>query len=220
VSAEIAAAAGNLVPPASYVSAIAAGLHIPLNSRFSNGATMPSSRAAVFLDRDGVLVRDVHYLRRPSQIELLPHLERLRMLQDRYYLIVATNQSGIARNLFTEADLLEIHSELVRELASHRVLVDAFYYCPHLPSAVNEAYRKICECRKPAAGLLRRAAVDWALDLKCSYIIGDSVRDVEAGNAAGLAGAFLIGHDLKNGVNHRSVRNLAEAIEVILGGAA
>ncbi len=208
------------MPSAPRVSSAAPGLHIPFNSRLVEGAAKPSSRAAVFLDRDGVLVRDVHYLRRPSQIELLPDVERLTSLQDRYHLIVATNQSGIARKFFTEADLLEIHSELVRELAARNIVIDAFYYCPHLPTAVEETYRLTCDCRKPGDGLLRRAAADWHLDLRCSYIIGDSLRDVQAGNTAGLADSFLIGKSLENTLKHRTVQSLSAAIDIILGGVA
>ena len=220
MSAEIIVRATEVLQPRSRMSSATPGLHIPFNSRFLGESTKPSSRAAIFLDRDGVLVRDVHHLRRPSQIELLPDVARLRSLQDRYHLIVATNQSGIARRFFTEADLLEIHSELVHQLAGRKLLVDAFYYCPHLPNAVDQAYRVACDCRKPSAGLLRRAAADWDLDLGCSYMIGDSLRDVEAGRAAGLAESFLIGDPVGQAVTYRVVQNLSAAIDTILGGVA
>lgn len=196
---------------ACQVTRVAAGLHLPANSRFLGGP-QPATRAAVFLDRDGVIVRDVHYLRTPSQIDFLGHVEILANLQDRYYMVIATNQSGIARELFTEEDLAVIHSDLVAELASRGVIIDAFYYCPHLPTADLAAYRMDCNCRKPKPGMLFRAAREYGLDLERSYMIGDSRRDVEAGVAAGLAGSFQI--------EQEGGPDLAEAVRGILGGAA
>src|SRR5437588_12949400 len=99
----------------SLVRQVSPGLHLPLNSRFLAGEP-PATRAAVFLDRDGVIVRDVHYLGKPSQIEFLPFTALLGALGERFYLVVVTNQSGIARGLFSEEDLLNIHSELVSQL--------------------------------------------------------------------------------------------------------
>jgi len=205
----------------AYVSAVAPGLHIPFNSRLL-GRTSLEMRPAVFLDRDGVLVRDVHYLKKPSQIELLPGIASLTSLQDRFRLIVATNQSGIGRNLFTESDLLVIHSALVHQLSRHDILIDAFYYCPHLPSAANEAYRVTCECRKPKPGLLSRAAADWGIDLKCSYMVGDSLRDMAAGCAAGLAENILLSdREISDSwPKHQQAPDLAAAVKIILGGTA
>lgn len=167
-------------------------------------------------------MRDVHYLREPSQIEPLPFVEQLCYLQNRYYLIVATNQSGIARNLFTEDDLLLIHSQLVERLYASGVTIDAFYYCPHLPNALNPAYSVVCECRKPGPGLLRRAATEWELDLGSSYMIGDSLRDVETGNAAGVAASIHLGgkNIPGNTLNFQAVPDLKRAVEIILGGVA
>jgi D-glycero-D-manno-heptose 1,7-bisphosphate phosphatase len=205
----------------AYVSAVAPGLHIPFNSRLL-GRTSLETQAAVFLDRDGVLVRDVHYLKKPSQVELLPGIASLTSLQHRFHLIVATNQSGIGRNLFTESDLLLIHSELVHQLSRHDILIDAFYYCPHLPSAANEAYRVACECRKPKPGLLCRAAADWDVDLKGSYMIGDSLRDMAAGCAAGLAESILLSDSEvpDSCPKHQQAQDLAAAVKIILGGTA
>ncbi len=205
--------------PPAYVSAVRAGLHVPFNSRFFGGTT-PQTRAAVFLDRDGVLVRNVHYLKKPSEIEVSPDVAALLSLLDRFYLIVATNQSGIARNLFSETDLLLIHSELVHQLSVQGILIDAFYYCPHLPSAVNESYRMTCNCRKPGPGLLLQAAADWNIDLERSYMIGDSLSDIEAGSAAGLTESILLGDAevLDSSPKHRRAQDLATAAKLILGG--
>lgn len=186
-----------------------------MNSRF-RGGRQPTTRAAVFLDRDGVIIRDVHFLRRPSQISFLPHVELLANLLEGYYLVVATNQSGIARKFLTEDDLLAIHSELVVGLAARGIVIDALYYCPHLPTAEVLDYRVDCNCRKPRPGMLLRAGQEHSLDLTESYMIGDSARDLEAGRAAKLRAGILI----DSGPNsNRANPNLAEAVGAILGGA-
>jgi D-glycero-D-manno-heptose 1,7-bisphosphate phosphatase len=204
----------------SQILAIAPGLHLPFNSRLLKETRLAAQRAAIFLDRDGVIVRDVHYLRRPSEIELLPNAVALRLLQDRFFLVVATNQSGIARNFFTEQDLIAIHSDLVLQLAALGVVIDAFYYCPHLPTGAVEAYRVDCECRKPKAGMLLRATADWGISLESSYMIGDSRSDMEAGRAAGLAENILLGSDMDTTLKYAVAKDLAHAARIILGGAA
>jgi|ERR1700693_721884 len=204
---------------ASHIQAISPGLHLPFNSRFRGGA-QPALRAAIFLDRDGVIVRDVHYLKKLSQIELLSSAALLGALRGRFYLVVATNQSGIARGLLTEEDLLNIHSELVLQLAAEGVIIDAFYYCPHLPAATIDSYRIACECRKPKAGMLLRAAADWRIDIQRSYIVGDSDSDVEAGRAAGLAENILLGGSPDVVREYTCAKDLSQAVQIILGGAA
>jgi len=170
-------------------------LHVPDNSRFvvqRVGATQPSSQAAVFLDRDGVIIEDVHFLKSPSQLHILPGAARaLRKLQGQFYVIVVTNQSGIARGLLTEEELLEIHSELVRDLATEGAVLDALYYCPHLPEAPVLFYRQECDCRKPKPGMLLRAKRDWNIDMAHSFMVGDAPRDIEAGCAVGVKGILL-----------------------------
>jgi D-glycero-D-manno-heptose 1,7-bisphosphate phosphatase len=203
----------------SFVRSISPGLHLPFNSRFLGGA-QPATRAAVFLDRDGVIVRDVHYLRKPSQIEFLPSTTLLGALRERFYLVVATNQSGIARGLFTEEDLLNIHSELVSQLATEGVVIDAFYYCPHLSSATIESYRVACDCRKPKAGMLLRAAKELGIELQHSYMVGDSARDMEAGRLAGLTENILLRGGPDSVREHRCAKDLSHAVRIILGGAA
>jgi D-glycero-D-manno-heptose 1,7-bisphosphate phosphatase len=174
------------------IAQAAPGLHIPRNSRLSAGEEIPGRRA-VFLDRDGVIVRDVHFLRAPSQLELMPGAAKaLRLLGSSFYLVVATNQSGIARGFFSEDALLAIHAELTRQLTAQGAFLDAFYYCPHLPDGTVEAYRMECECRKPKPGMLRRAGNTWGIDLSRSYKIGDRSRDIQAGVAAGLAGGIMV----------------------------
>lgn len=151
------------------------------------------TQPAIFLDRDGTLNREVDYLRRPEQLELLPGVgAALRDLHDAgYLLIVVTNQSGIARGLLSEATLAEIHAKLRDLLAAEGVALDHLAYCPHHPTVGMPGYRVSCPCRKPAPGMLLDAARRLDLDLGASWMIGDSVRDLEAGRAAGTGGVLV-----------------------------
>ena len=165
-------------------------LHLPSNSRLARSEpnnNRPTTGSAVFLDRDGVLVEEVHYLREPGQLKILPGVvSGIRTLASRFYIIVVTNQSGVARDLLTEEDLLGIHTELVRRLSGQGAVIDALYYCPHLPDAPVRAYSVPCDCRKPAPGMMLRAATDWGLDLARSFLVGDMPRDIQSGRAAGV----------------------------------
>jgi len=150
---------------------------------------------AIFLDRDGTLIADVGYVRHPDDVRLLPGaadaLKRFRDLGFR--LVVVSNQSGVARGLFTDQQLQEIHQRLEQVLASDGVRLDAAYYCPYLPGpeAVVESYRRDSELRKPRPGMLLKAAQEHGLDLAGSWMIGDSPRDVEAGRRAGCRTILL-----------------------------
>lgn len=200
-------------------------LHLPDNSRLTapdKSELQPASKAVIFLDRDGVLVEDVHFLRHPSQLRILPGvIQALRALKDHFYLIVVTNQSGIARGLFTETDLLAIHTELVQRLTAKGALVDALYYCPHLPEgAAVKTYQVTCQCRKPRPGMLLQAKRDWDIDLSHSFLVGDMPRDIEAGAAVDVTG-ILVGNE--NGVvgyGYAFAPDLAAAASQILMHAA
>lgn len=146
-----------------------------------------SGRRAVFLDRDGVLIRDVVHLTSASQIEILPGVpESLRRLRDAgWLLVVVTNQSVVARGLVTEEQLGEIHRVLEGQLRARGAAVDAIYYCPHHPEGVVTTYRTVCDCRKPEPGMLLRATADLGIDLRASVMVGDAGSDIEAGRRAG-----------------------------------
>lgn len=168
---------------------------------------------AVFLDRDGLICRDVHYLRRPEDFELLPGVaEGIKKLNELgVKVIVATNQSGIARGYFTEEDLRRIHERMERELGERGARVDAIYYCPHHP---NEG----CSCRKPRTGMLERAARDFGLDLKKCFIIGDRKLDLEAGKNAGCTRILVPSPETEPGIEGEAdfvARDLSEAAEFI-----
>ena len=119
---------------------------------------MPSK--AIFLDRDNTLIEDPGYLADPDGVRILPGVElALKSLaQAGYLLVVVTNQSGIARGYFTEADLASIHAKLAADLSVEGAHLDGILYCPHHPDIGEPPYRRICDCRKPLPGLVLRAA--------------------------------------------------------------
>jgi histidinol-phosphate phosphatase family protein len=143
-------------------------------------------RRAVFTDRDGTINPDLHYLDRAERIELYPGVARgVRRLRERGFTVVCvTNQSGIGRGLYTDADVHRIHERVNERLAGEGARVDAFYYCPHMPGAG-------CDCRKPNTGLFERAAREHRIDLRSSAIIGDRALDVEVGERLGLLTALV-----------------------------
>ena len=142
---------------------------------------------ALFLDRDGTLVHSSHYPSRPEQLRLYDGIgTELRLLQRMgLRLVIITNQSGIARGYFTEADLERMHEHLARELLKEDIYLDGIYSCPHHPDGVLPELAVRCQCRKPQPGMLLQAAADLDLDLEHSWFIGDILDDVEAGNSAG-----------------------------------
>ncbi len=144
------------------------------------------NRRAVFLDRDGVIVRD-HPVVAARQLEVLPGVAgAIRAVREVGYLVfVATNQPIVARGLATEADVRETHLQLQATLEAAGAQVDGFYVCPHHPNATIAQYRVECECRKPRPGLLLAAASDHSLDLSASVMVGDRLTDVAAGRRAG-----------------------------------
>ena len=149
--------------------------------------------AALFLDRDGTLTYPYHYPSRPEHLRLYPGIgEPLRALQHAgFRLIVVTNQSGIARGYFTEADLARMHAHLQSALAAQGVWLDAIYHCPHHPDGVVSGLNTRCVCRKPQPGMLLQAASDFSLDLTRSWFVGDILDDIEAGARAGCRTALV-----------------------------
>lgn len=154
---------------------------------------MAKSAAAVFLDRDGTVIADPGYLRDCAQVRLLGGVvEALRRFGEAgFRLVIVTNQSGIARGYLTEIELAAVHTHLRRMLEAQGVRLDGMYYCPYHPEGAVEAYRKDSDWRKPQCGMLKAAASDLGLDLCASWMIGDSLRDVEAGKRAGCRTVLL-----------------------------
>jgi D-glycero-D-manno-heptose 1,7-bisphosphate phosphatase len=153
-----------------------------------------NGRLAVFFDRDGTLIEDVGYLRSPGEIHLIPGAaEAVRLLNDRHIpAYVVSNQSGIARGLFSEQDLVEIHRRLAEELAAAGAHIDRIYYCPHHPTEGRPPYNIECNCRKPGIGMLQHAAEDFQIALHRSFVIGDKLLDIQAGKAAGARSILVL----------------------------
>jgi D-glycero-D-manno-heptose 1,7-bisphosphate phosphatase len=151
-------------------------------------------KPAVFLDRDGTLIEDHHYLASAADVTLFPWtVDALRLLSaSGFALVVVTNQSGVARGFFDESSVRRIHGHLAGLLDAHGVRVDGYYYCPHHPDAQVEAYRRDCECRKPRPGMVHAAARDLGLDVAGSYTVGDLWRDIALAQHAGARGGVLV----------------------------
>lgn len=142
---------------------------------------------AVFLDRDGTINEEVNYLGDPDLLKLTPGAAKAIHLLNSHNIpvIVVTNQAGIARGYFNEAQMHLVHQALDLMLAPDNAKIDAYYFCPHHPTAGIGAYKINCSCRKPEPGMLYQAAQDLHLDLFKSYLIGDKLTDIQAGNQAG-----------------------------------
>jgi len=154
---------------------------------------MNQRQPAAFLDKDGTLIEDVPYNVDPDQIRLAPGVgEGLAQLRAAgFRLIVVSNQSGVARGLFSESALGGVEDRISELLAGFGVDLDGFYYCPHHPEGVEPRYAMTCECRKPAPGLILKAAREHAVDLDRSWFIGDILNDVEAAHRAGCRAALI-----------------------------
>ncbi|MEY2486870.1 MAG: D-glycero-D-manno-heptose 1,7-bisphosphate phosphatase [Verrucomicrobiota bacterium] len=168
--------------------------------------------AAVFLDRDGTIMRDVDYCGDPKNVEVFNNASpTLRKLKERgYKLIVITNQSGIGRGYFSEAEYRAVEDEVARQVGDN--LIDATYYCPHLPADG-------CKCRKPSAEMVLSAAREHAIDLSRSFFIGDKKSDIECGRRAGVKTVLVktgYGKDTDHRLADLVASDLAEAADMIL----
>jgi D-glycero-D-manno-heptose 1,7-bisphosphate phosphatase len=165
----------------------------------TGGGWIPLGRAArghkpaIFIDKDGTLVNDEPHNVDPGKIRLRSDageaLARLRRAG--YALVLVSNQAGVAKGLFGEADLVPVWERLTLELAALGVGLDGIYYCPHHPEGSDPRYARECDCRKPRPGMLTRAAAEHGLDLVRSWMIGDILDDVEAGRRAGCRTVLL-----------------------------
>lgn len=144
------------------------------------------SSKAVFLDRDGTLNEDPGYIGDPEDVVLFPGvIEALFKLKNKlgYLLIIVSNQSGIARGLITDVQVKAVNQKIISILLSHNITVDGVYYCPAHPDFSNS---EECKCRKPSPKMILDAAATFNIELSKSYLIGDSVSDIEAGINAGV----------------------------------
>jgi rfaE bifunctional protein nucleotidyltransferase chain/domain len=179
-----------------------------LVKRIRAGDSAAALRKAAFLDRDGVINLDRAYVSRWEDFEFVPDaVEAMRRLkQAGYALVVVTNQSGIARGYYTEQQYQDLTAAMRQALADAGAGVDAVYHCPHHPKGEVAELAQDCDCRKPAPGMLLRAAKDLNLSLADSILVGDKPSDIEAARAAGVGKAYLVQSD-----NAESGQGLADA---------
>ena len=180
---------------------------------------MSAGSRAAFIDRDGVINIDHGYVNHADQFELLPGvpaaLRRLRHAG--FLLIVVTNQSGIARGLYTETQYDVVTQHLRNLLAAEGVRLDAVYHCPHLPDGSVLAYRKQCDCRKPGPGMILRGIAEFGVDPDGSMLVGDKASDIQAGRAAGLRWCCLVTGGDSGGTGADVVApDLARCVEALL----
>ena len=175
---------------------------------------MDNGQKTVFIDRDGTLIEEVNFLHKVEEMRFFPFTDQaVRLLKENGFLIVVvTNQSGIGRQIFTEAAMHEIHEKIQEELSEQ---LDEFYFCPHLPDAG-------CNCRKPNLGMIETACAHFDIDLENSWIIGDKAIDVETGFNAGIKTALVLtgyGGKAQNQLNRKPdliAENLLEAVKEII----
>jgi D-glycero-D-manno-heptose 1,7-bisphosphate phosphatase len=167
-------------------------------------------KRAVFIDRDGTINEESGYLYRkedcrfiPGSIEAIAHFSRAGFLA-----VVVTNQSGIARGYYNEADLQQLHLYMSREIAAAGGKIAGWYHCPHHPDYPGDADQ--CDCRKPLPGMLQLAAGELGIDLASSWMIGDKLADIEAGLAAGCQ-AILV----KTGYGEEAVASVPKGVAVL-----
>lgn len=148
---------------------------------------------AIFLDKDGTLIEDIPYNVDPASIRLMPRadLGLRRLYQAGYSFIIISNQSGVARGYFEEQALEGVRLRLQELLGQAGISLAGFYYCPHHPEGKIAHYAVKCKCRKPLPGLVFTAAQDLGIDLRCSWFIGNTLTDVEAGQRAGCRTILL-----------------------------
>ncbi len=201
-----------------------------MNSTYLKPTTLKPTikiQGAVFLDRDGTIIKEVNYLSRIQDIELLPQAAKAiaKLNQKQIPVILVSNQSGIARGKFTENFVSETHRHLQEMLKRENAHLDDFFFCPHHPKAGASPYKKVCNCRKPAPGLLYEAAARHHLDLAKSYVIGDKLIDVELAlrvNGKGLLVETGHGKSEKEGIAKGKIKpnfiaaDLYDAVDWIL----
>jgi len=175
---------------------------------------MKVPRSAVFLDRDGVINRECGYVHDVDDFHFIDGVfdACLAMIKAGYRLIVITNQAGIARGYYTEDDFHHLTKWMLGEFKQHGIKIDDVYYCPHHPIHGVGEYRRDCGCRKPAPGMILRAAKEHSLDLRRSVLIGDKATDIEAGRAAGVGCCILVltGHSLDAADTERADKVFAD----------
>jgi len=180
-------------------------------------------RRAVFLDRDGTVIRQVELLHNPSELRIFPSASKAIKQINKlgYIVVIITNQPVVAQGIMGPAEVDKIHALLIDRLGKHGAKIDAVYFCPHHPNASIKKYRVVCRCRKPRPGMILRAAKEHGIDLKKSFFVGDSTQDTLAANRAKVKMILVkTGHGGKDSWQHGgtpdfTAKNLTEATKII-----
>jgi D-glycero-D-manno-heptose 1,7-bisphosphate phosphatase len=150
-----------------------------------------TQKKAAFLDRDGVINIDHGYVYKPEDFSFVPHFPELalRLKKAGYLLLVVTNQSGVARGLFTLDDVHVFHDQIQKKLFEQvQIKLDDFFVCPHHPKGNHSQFATDCDCRKPRPGLIDQARQKFDIDLSQSFVLGDKDSDVQLAKMAGIKG--------------------------------
>jgi D-glycero-D-manno-heptose 1,7-bisphosphate phosphatase len=165
---------------------------------------MTDKQKAIFIDRDGTLIEEVNFLHRVEDLRFFDYTdEAVKLLKEHGFLVlVATNQSGIGRRVYTENEMHAIHEAIQNDLTAK---IDAFYFCPHLPNAG-------CSCRKPNLGMIEQALQDFEIDLENSWMVGDKKLDVELGLNAKMKTALVL-----TGYGKKHLKQLEQEPDLVAG---
>ena len=152
-------------------------------------------KKTLFLDRDGVINRDDGYTYRPEDFHFIDGVFEAcrRFLDLGYHIVIVTNQSGIGRGYYSEAQFHRLNQWMLAQFAEQRVSILDVFFCPHHPTAALASYKRVCDCRKPAPGMFLQAAQKHDIDLVASVMVGDNLSDMEAASRAGITRRFLVG---------------------------
>jgi len=184
---------------------------VKLNKQSAKNENVPTKmQPAVFLDRDGVINKEIHFLHEPEKFEFLPEvIDAVKQIQNMHYrIVIVTNQGGIGLGYFTKEDFFKVNSKMLGEFSKNGINIDKIYFCPHSKS-------EKCNCRKPKTGMFDRAKKELNIDMKKSFTIGDMNSDIEAGKAAGTKTILVeTGHGKseKKGNPDKIANNLQNAI--------
>ena len=155
---------------------------------------MKRNQVGIFFDRDGTINVDLDYLSDPDKLQLLPGAAQAIHEANEFgvRVFVITNQSGVARGLYSESDVIAVHERLRSILRRQGAFIDEIYYCPHHPTYGIPPYRKVCNCRKPKTGMLEQARRSYSIDLEASFVVGDKCTDIETGKRAGCGTVLVL----------------------------